>query len=56
MGVTIMVQTPTRLNDEQTELLRQLAELRDETTPEAHLHRAGSKGGLINWLKETFSG
>jgi molecular chaperone DnaJ len=56
MGVTVMVQTPTRLNDEQSELLRQLAELRDETKPEAHLHRAGSKGGLISWLKETFSG
>jgi len=56
MGVTVLVQTPTKLNEEQSELLRQLAELRDETVPEAHVHRAGSKGGLINWLKETFSG
>jgi molecular chaperone DnaJ len=56
MGVTVLVQTPTKLNDEQSELLRQLAELRDETVPEAHLHRAGSKSGFVNWLKETFSG
>jgi len=56
MGVTVMVQTPTKVDDEQRELLRQLAELRDETAPQAHLHRAGSKGGLISWLKETFSG
>ncbi len=56
MGVTVLVQTPTKLNDEQSELLRQLAELREETKPEVHLHRAGSKGGLINWLKGTFSG
>jgi molecular chaperone DnaJ len=56
MGVTVLVQTPTKLNEGQSELLRQLAELRDETVPEAHVHRAGSKGGLINWLKETFSG
>jgi molecular chaperone DnaJ len=56
MGVTVLVQTPTKLSDEQVELLRQLAELREETKPEAHLHRAGSKSGFVNWLKETFSG
>jgi molecular chaperone DnaJ len=56
LGVTVMVQTPTKIDDEQRELLRQLAEMREETAPQAHLHRAGSKGGLISWLKETFSG
>ena len=31
LGVTLLVQTPTRIDDEQRELLRQLAELREET-------------------------
>ena len=36
LGVTLLVQTPTRIDDEQRELLRQLAELREETRPEVH--------------------
>lgn len=55
LGVTVLVQTPTKLDDAQRELVRQLAELRDETAPEPHLHKAGSKG-LLNWFKEAFGG
>jgi molecular chaperone DnaJ len=56
MGVTVHGPDADEAERRAGELLRQLAELREETKPEAHLHRAGSKGGLINWLKETFSG
>jgi molecular chaperone DnaJ len=53
LGVTLLVQTPTRLDDEQRELLRQLASLRDESRPEVSVARHGK--GVLGWLKETFS-
>jgi molecular chaperone DnaJ len=53
LGVTLLVQTPTRLDDEQRDLLRQFAALRDETRPEVSVTR--HKGGVLGWLKETFS-
>ncbi len=55
LGITFLVQTPTRLDDRQRELLRQLADERDEMHPEADVHRGGGKG-VFGWLKETFSG
>ncbi|SDE62306.1 molecular chaperone DnaJ [Auraticoccus monumenti] len=54
LGVTFMVQTPTRLDDEQRELLRQLAELRDESTAEGHVQKAGK--GVFSRLREAFGG
>ncbi|MEA4943053.1 MAG: molecular chaperone DnaJ [Propionicimonas sp.] len=53
LGVTLLVQTPMKLDDEQRELLRKFAELRDEGRPEvaASKHRSG----VLGWLKETFS-
>jgi molecular chaperone DnaJ len=39
LGVTLLVQTPTRIDDEQRELLRQFAELRDETRPEVTVQK-----------------
>ena len=54
LGITVLVQTPTRLDDVQRDLLRQLAEARDENAPEAQVHKAGSKG-VLGWLKEAFS-
>ena len=54
LGITVLVQTPTRLDDRQHDLLRQLAEVRDETAPEAQVHKAGQKG-VFAWLKEAFS-
>lgn len=53
LGVTLLVQTPMKLDDEQRELLRQFAELRDEGRPE--VSAAKHKGGVLGWLKEAFS-
>lgn len=53
LGVTLLVQTPTKLDDEQRELLRQLAALRDESRPEVSVAKHGK--GVLSWLKETFS-
>ncbi len=36
--VRIVVETPTRLDDRQEELLRELASLRDEESPDGHVH------------------
>lgn len=54
LGITFIVQTPTRLDDRQRELLRQLAEVRDETTVTANVSR-GNKG-VFGRLKEAFGG
>ncbi|SDL64728.1 molecular chaperone DnaJ [Tessaracoccus oleiagri] len=53
LGVTFLVQTPTRLDDHQRDLLRQLAESRDEINPEAIAHKG--KGGLLGWLQDRLS-
>ena len=53
LGVTLLVQTPTRLDDGQRDLLRQLAELRDESRPEVAVAKHGK--GVLGWLKEAFS-
>ena len=55
LGITFLVQTPSKLDDRQRELLRELADVRDEMHPEADVHR-GSGKGVFGWLKETFSG
>lgn len=51
LGITFIVETPTKLDEKQRELLNQLAALRDET----HV-KATSQGhtGFLGWLKETF--
>ena len=51
LGVTFVVETPRKLDDRQRDLLRQLAELRDETKVEAK--HPGHKG-VRGWFKETF--
>jgi molecular chaperone DnaJ len=53
LGVTLGVATPAKLDDEQRELLRRLAELREETAPEAAPTRQGK--GVFGWLKDAFS-
>jgi len=53
LGITLLVQTPTRLDDEQRDLLRRFAELRDEGRPE--VSAAKHRGGVLSWLKETFT-
>jgi len=55
LGVTFAVATPTRLDDEQRELLRQLARAREEERPEPLVARQGKGEGFFGWLKEAFS-
>lgn len=54
LGVTLLVQTPTRIDDEQRELLRQLAELRDETRPEVTVQKHSR--GVFGRLRDAFAG
>ena len=53
LGVTMLVQTPTKLDAEQRELLAQLARLRGEAGPEV-LTKPEEKG-FFNRLKDVFS-
>jgi molecular chaperone DnaJ len=52
MVVRIIVETPTRLDDRQEELLRQLAALRDEESPDGHVH-PGHKS-MFDRLRDAF--
>lgn len=54
LHVHLDVVTPTDLTDEQAELVRQLARLRDEEAPEARLSPVG--GGVFSRLKDAFMG
>ena len=54
LGVTLLVQTPTRIDEEQRELLRQLAELREETRPEGSMQKTGR--GVFGRLRNAFAG
>ena len=54
LGVTLLVQTPTRIDDEQRNLLRELAELRDETRPEVTVQKHGR--GVFGRLRDAFAG
>lgn len=51
LGITFIVETPTKLDDKQRELLSQLATLRDETHVKAD---SEGHGGFLKWLKGTF--
>lgn len=53
LGVTLLVQTPTRLDSRQKELLRELAEERDETevTPQVHKRE---KSGMFGRFRDAF--
>ncbi|HBX79733.1 MAG: molecular chaperone DnaJ [Propionibacteriaceae bacterium] len=52
LGVTLVVQTPTKMNEEQRELLRRLADLRAEHSPDLAPER--SHKGVFGWLKDAF--
>jgi molecular chaperone DnaJ len=54
LGVTLLVQTPTRMDDEQRDLMRQLAELREETGPEGTVQKHGR--GVFGRLRDAFAG
>lgn len=53
LGVTLLVQTPTKLDSRQRELVRELAELRGESRPEAVAAKGGK--GMFGKLSEWFS-
>ena len=55
LGVTLLVQTPESLDDHQRELLRQLAEARGETRPEATVSRGATNKGFFSRLKDAFA-
>ena len=54
LGVTLLVQTPTRLDEHQRDLLRQLAVLREETRPAVTVQKHGS--GFFSRLRDAFAG
>ena len=54
LGVTLLVQTPTRMDEEQRELMHQLAELRGEIGPEGMVQRQGR--GVFGRLRDAFAG
>ncbi|HEY5845198.1 MAG TPA: molecular chaperone DnaJ [Microlunatus sp.] len=54
LGVTLLVQTPTRIDGEQADLLRQLAELREETRAEVTVQKHGR--GVFGRLRDAFAG
>jgi len=51
--VHLAVQTPTEISEEQAELLRQLAALRNEEKPDATLHETA--GGIFGKIKDVFT-
>lgn len=55
LTVHLQVQTPTGLDDEQTELLRQLARLRDEEKPSA-TPLSQESAGFFTRIKDAFAG
>ncbi|GAB3763161.1 molecular chaperone DnaJ [Microlunatus parietis] len=54
LGVTLLVQTPTKLDDSQRELLRQLAEARNESRPEGTVQRHSK--GVFGRIRDAFVG
>ena len=54
LHVHLDIHTPTELTEEQAELIRKLAALRDEERPEGRLAPLG--GGVFSRLKEAFMG
>ena len=47
------METPTRLDDRQTELLRTLAEIRDEQSPDGGMHAPHKS--VFNRLRDAFN-
>lgn len=52
LGVTLRVETPSKVNPEQRALLEQLAELRDETNPQPAVQKREGKG-FFERIKES---
>jgi molecular chaperone DnaJ len=55
LHVHVDVATPTKLDDRQTELLRELATLRGEERPSAAVQSTNASGGLFSRLRDAFN-
>jgi molecular chaperone DnaJ len=55
LHVHLRVQTPTKLDPQQEELLRQLAALREESTVQVGSASSEASGGLFSRLKDAFT-
>jgi molecular chaperone DnaJ len=55
LHVHLRVQTPTKLDADQEQLMRQLAALRDEATVQVGSSSAEAQGGLFSRLKDAFT-
>lgn len=53
LGITFVVDTPTKLDSAQRDLLEQFAAARNETAPKVSVAKQGK--GMFGWLKEAFS-
>ena len=51
--VQVVVETPTRLDDRQEELLRELAAVRDEESPDGQVHHESKS--VFGWLRDAFN-
>jgi molecular chaperone DnaJ len=54
--VHVVVETPTRLDHRQEELMRELAVLRQEEQAEGAFGTPHRERGVFNWLRDTFGG
>jgi molecular chaperone DnaJ len=54
--VTVVVETPSRLDPRQEELLRELAAIRDEEKPDGRLGQARSSGSVFGRIRDVFNG
>jgi molecular chaperone DnaJ len=54
--VTVVVETPTRLDPRQEELLRELAAIRDEEKPDGRLGQARPSGSVFGRIRDAFNG
>ena len=55
LHVHLRVETPTKLDHEQQELLRQLAALREESSAQLSTAASEAHGGLFSRLKDAFT-
>ena len=54
--VTVVVETPTRLDPRQEELLRELAAIRDEEKPDGRIGQSRQSGSVFGRIRDAFNG
>jgi molecular chaperone DnaJ len=54
--VTVVVETPTRLDPRQEELLRELAAIRGEEKPDGRIGQTKSSGSVFGRIRDAFNG